>query len=98
LENIPLFTITTNIGQKYLETLLENNSNIIHISTGFRNPKVIVKSKLDEVLKKHSTIKWIKWELDIVPNTSTLVPSKSIADDLLHREKNFYCTEFSNEK
>jgi hypothetical protein len=66
---------------KYLETLLENNSNIFNISS-FRNPKVIVKSKLDDVLKKYSIKKWIKWELDIVSKTPTLVPSKSIAVEL----------------
>ncbi len=75
---------------KYLETPLENVSNKSDISASFRNPKVIVKSKLDEVFKKYSTKKWIKWELDLVSIIPTLVPSKSIAVDLSHMGKKIF--------
>ena len=46
------------------------------------NPKVFIKTKLDNVVKKYSIKRWIKWELDLVSKVPTLVPSKTISTEL----------------
>jgi hypothetical protein len=51
---------------------------------------VLIKSKLDNVLKKYSIKKWIKWDLDLVSIIPTLVPSKTIAVDLFHLGKKIF--------
>ncbi len=54
------------------------------------NPKNVFKSNMEKVLKKASIKRWVNWELDLVSKIPTLVPSKSIANELLNIGKKIF--------
>jgi hypothetical protein len=87
--NYPFIYDNHEYWSKYLE-ILGTDSNSTDISTSCRNPQVLIKSKLDNVLKKYSIKKWIKWDLDLVSIIPTLVPSKTIVVDLSHLGKKIF--------
>ena len=70
---------------KYLLTLLKDD---------FINPKnsnfSFIKSRINNIIKKYSMNNWIQWELDIVSEKPTLVPSNTIAIELSHIGKKVF--------
>ncbi len=73
---------------KYL-LISSNNSSQSKMQSVF-NPKNIFKSSIEKLLKQSSIKRWINWELDLVSKVPILVPSKSIADELLNIGKKIF--------
>jgi hypothetical protein len=89
IDTFPLVYDNHEYWSKYLIFQYEDNyNNSDNGNTGSRLRENI--SKFMNNIKKNKRKMWIKWELDIVANVPTLVPSRSISSELSLIAKKVY--------